>query len=143
LLQESSSDVGALVDALIHWMTWAELVGKDRELLGKLRLSRPLQSDEERLDILFFLLALARQNGVIGPAIVVFDDLGLALRQGHHARRQLLADTLKLILAAERWDRLGTAFGIVLGLDPGVLATLKEYNPKLGAKVSSSLIASG
>ncbi len=35
LLQESAPNVEKLVEALIRWMTWAELSSEDRELLGK------------------------------------------------------------------------------------------------------------
>lgn len=140
LLQESAPRVENLVEALIRWMTWTELSSEDRKLLGTLRLSRPLQSDEERLDTLFFLLALARQNGTVGPAVIVFDDIDLALRQGVETRRQLLTKLLKLISAVERWDRLGMALGLVLGVSPGVLTSLKRYNPKLGKKISGGLI---
>lgn len=140
LLQESDPSVESMAKALIHWMTVPELNPEDRKLLGRLRLSRPLQSDEERLDTLFFLLALARQNGAIGPAVVVFDGLGWAVRQGQQTRRQLLADLLKLVSAAERWNRLGTALGIVIGFESGVLTSLRRYNPKLGKKISGGLM---
>jgi hypothetical protein len=140
LLRESNPDVESLANALIHWMTEPELSPKDRQLLGRLRLSRPLQSDEERLDTLFFLLALARQNGAIGPAVVVFDGLERAVRQGQQARRQTLADLLKLVSAAERWGRLGKALGLVMGFESGVLSSLRRYNPKLSKKVSDGLI---
>lgn len=140
LLQESTLGVGALVEALIRWMTLTELGAEDRKLLGRLRLSRPLQSDEERLDTLFFLLALARQNGTMEPTVVVFDELGKAVRAGVATRRKVLAELLKLVSAAERWNRLGAAIGIVVGFEPGVLTSLRRYNPKLAKKVSRSLV---
>lgn len=139
LLQESAPGVTDLVEALIRWMTQPELDPEDRKRLGKLRLSRPLQSDGERLDMLFFLLALAGQNGTIKPVVVVLDELGKATLAGQQTRRKVLADLLQLVLAAERWNRLGAAFGLVVGFSPGVLTSLRKYNPKLGKKVSSGI----
>jgi len=140
LLRESTPNIEGITDALIRWMTLEELSTEDHQVLGRLRLSRPLQSDEERLDTMFFLLALARQNGIAKPTIVIYDELGKAVRQGQSTRRKILADLLKLISAAKRWNRLGSALGLVAGFEPGVLTPLRRYNPKLGKEISGGFV---
>lgn len=142
LLQEGrDKDATQLVNALIHWMTAQDLTPKDQVLLEKVQISRELISVQDRLDMLFFLLALAQQNGLIDRTVVVFDSFELALRQGADARRSLLKEMTNVLTAADRWTRLGARVGIVLGFTKahGTMTSLKRYSPKLHTRVRSAL----
>lgn len=137
LLQESAPEVDKLVDSVVRWMTAGELTSDHRQYLNRVRISREVTSDSERLDLLFFLVALANQNAALNrPVVVVYDGLEQAMGQSPPKRRKLLTDLLQLIEAAERWNKLGAALGVVVGLpDTSACLRLEGYNPQLHAKI--------
>lgn len=143
LLQESRDTAATqLTTALIQWMTGQTLKPETRELLEKAHISRELISTQDRLDMLFFLLALAQQNGLIDRTVVVFDSFELAVRQGTDQRRALLREALDVVVAAERWTRLGARVGIVISFSKnhGTMTSLKRYNPKLHQRIQAALV---
>lgn len=143
LLQEGQDAAATtLTTALIQWMTGQALKPETRELLEKAHISRELVSTQDRLDMLFFLLALAQQNGLIDRTVVVIDSFELAVRQPAEPRRALLREALDVVTAAERWTRLGARVGIVFGFSKlhGTLTSLKRYSPKLHGRIRIALV---
>ncbi len=133
LNEEREQEADLLVEALIRWMTTKPLTETDRVGLERVGINRELISPQDRLDLLFFLQALARQNGLIDRTVVVFDCFELAVRQSQDRRRLLLQEAQTVLSVAVRWQRLEAGVGIILGLTPagGTFTTLKQYNPKL------------
>lgn len=136
-LLSEGRDVRDLVHALTAWLTNKQLDANQRTLLRKARIGHELSSGQEQLDVLFFLTALAQQNDVLDKAAIAFDGLDRALGQAPKPRRQLLRDLDGLIRSTERWARLGSPVGVMVGFCEGTLDVLQRSNAKLHAKVTS------
>lgn len=142
LLSESDPAADDLVEALTTWMTAGALSSEQCRLLEKSHITRELESPQERLDMLLFLLALAHQNGIVDRTVFIFDGIDEAVRLPPQKRRPALRELLELVTAFERWAKLGSAAGLVFGLDKrqGALGLLKKHNPKLSDLVQASLV---
>lgn len=123
--------------AILRWLT-----GKSRDAdLNRLRtfhIDRNLVSAQERAEMLLFLLALARQNEVLGKVVLPFDGLDQALRFSQTKRRDLLKPLTDLCMQVERWGKLRSGVGLALTYatnQEGVLASLKQFAPRLHHKV--------
>jgi len=128
-----------LVRSIAGWIQ-GPLDGSLRGYMSRLVLSRlntvlePTTS-HDRLDLLFFLISLAQQNGLVDNLILVLDGLERVLESDPQSRLKELAD---FCVSAERWSRLGTHIGFIIGhSDVQVLATIQELHPRLGIKLQS------
>lgn len=92
---------------------------------------------QQRLDLVYLFLTLARQNKVFDRTILIFDGLEEALQQKPARRKVLLAELLDLVRANRRWAAMGSGTGLVLGF-AGKLPTLESYNRKLYEELRSS-----
>jgi hypothetical protein len=134
---DEGREVREVVQALSNWMTSAPLDDAQREQLTQLGVTRKPVTTIERLDMLFFLLALAKQNDLVEQLVFVFDGLDQAVRQGIGKRRQFYKELADFVLAAERWARLGAPIGFMLGYskDHDPLGVIEAAQPKLGRKL--------
>lgn len=125
------------VDLLSRWMTSSPLSSEERQLLGELGVKSEIETTYERLDLLFFLVTLAHQNELIGTRIVVLDGIDRLLMMGVAKRKAALKELLDFCIVAERWARLGSPLGFILGYsnEHDALESFERSNAKLGAKL--------
>lgn len=139
-----TSEYEELLSSLFRWLVGAGLDTTDTDILRKSHITRAISTPRERLDLLFFLVALARQNSALDHQIVVFDGIEQAVRQGKGLeRKQALRDLLLVIDTAERWNRsMESATGLVMGYDPerGTLSNIRRYNSKLATKLQAASV---
>jgi hypothetical protein len=127
-LLDEGNDVRPFVRALTRWMVEGQL----SEPLRQLRIeSEPNQ--QERADLLLFLLTLARQNSLTGPLVFVFDSLERAVQQRPETRQPLLKGLLTLVEAVDRWAPLGSPAGLLIGMpnQRKTLSRLRRHNVRL------------
>jgi hypothetical protein len=134
---DEGRELQTFVSTLSRWMTASELTRADRELLGSLGIENELETTFERLDLLFFLVTLARQNELIYPTVFVFDGLERMVTQGTSKRKASLKEFYDFCLTAERWGRLGSPLGFMLGYsnEHDALEVFEKSNAKLGEKL--------
>lgn len=140
LLSEKDLNAEVAVRALTQWMQGLKVGAEERAYLEKAGITRHLESPQERLDLHLFLLALAYQNGLIERSVFIFDGFDEVLRSPLPKQRPALREMLELATAFERWGRLGSAAGLVFGLNPEHLGALKKTNSKLYAKIDAALV---
>lgn len=138
-LLSEGRDVRPLMQALADWLSMRPLEPDQQELLVRSKVTQELSTPQEQLDILLFLVALARQNDVLKDAIAVFDGLDRALKQDPPTRKKLFRELLGLVATVERWGRLGSPLGLAIGYheEGGTLDSLKRVNVKLWRKIES------
>lgn len=136
---DEGREVKDVVSALSSWMTVSTLDADARRLLSGLGITREPQTTFERLDMLLFLLALAKQNELLTPVIFVFDGLDRAVRQGIGKRRQFYKELYDFSVAAERWARLGAPVGFIFGYskDHDPVGIIEAAHSRLGRKLRS------
>jgi hypothetical protein len=125
--------------AITRWMTMAELSADDLRVLEKIGVTRRVQSDTERFDLLFFLITLASQNGILNRMTFCFDGLESALRSD---KRSLLREMDLFLGAAERWVKFTQApVGVLIGFGASEreMSQLRKLNPKLADRIEASL----
>jgi hypothetical protein len=134
---EKTLQTDAFTKSLVQWMAQKPLTKKNRKALDKAHISRELATSSERLDMLFFLLSLAKQNAVLNRMVIVYDGLESILNQDPNIRQAQLKDLLTLISGAERWARFGSPLGIIIGFpkEQGVLSSVRRHNAKLNTKI--------
>jgi hypothetical protein len=142
LLAEKPQDVNDLFEALPKWMLGQTLSPTDQEALDRAHITRELESQAEQTEMMFFLLALAHQNGIIERTVFVFDGLDRVLHQLPAFRRGLFNELYELAGMAERWAKLGSTTGFVLGFssEQSFNRALEDEHPKLAKLVHSSLV---
>lgn len=130
-----------LLGSVIRWMTGADLDDKQKAALSSVGIAC-LLGESERLDMLLFLLALSYQNGLIDRAVFVLDGVDEVLRMNADRRKDMLRQLTETIQIFERWARLGSATGLVLGLDSehNALGSITHYNSRLGKKIADALV---
>lgn len=131
-----------LLGAVLRWLASQDLSPEQQAQLEKVHIDRELVSVQERLDMLLFLLALAYQNGLADRAIFVFDGLERVVRSSPIKRKELIHQLTEATTALTRWSRLGSATGVVFGLDEsgGAIDALSQYSDRLGKLVAGSLV---
>lgn len=136
-LLKEGRDARQLVEAFAGWVTAAPLTAESKRLLDRLGVERELSTPYERLDMLFFLATWAAQNHLIGRQLFVIDGLDRALTQGTARRKQLLKELDHFCTSAERWSKLGSRLGFVLGYsdEHKALAGIIRSNARLGMKL--------
>jgi len=135
-------NVRPLVTSLTRWASDSTLFPDDRETLRRLGIRRALKRRRDRYDLLFFLLALARQNECVERAVFVFDGLEDALSQEKEARRKRFRSLLELAEVAEHWATLGSPVGVLFGFSNQHEKGFKRFSPKLFGKVRASSVSS-
>lgn len=136
---EEGQEVKTFVVALSRWMTGAPLDGTQRQLLGALGIERELETVFERLDMLFFLVTLAKQNDLVHELVFAFDGLDRVVVQSPTKRKVRLKELFDFCVSAERWSRLGAPVGFLLGYskEHHPLDVIGETHPKLATKLRS------
>ncbi len=134
---DEGRELQTFVSTLARWMTASKLTEEDRVLLGSLGLENELETTFERLDLLFFLVTLARQNELLYPTVLAIDGLERMVTQGASKRKESLKELYDFCVAAERWGRLGSPLGFMLGYsnEHEALESFERSNAKLGEKL--------
>jgi hypothetical protein len=134
---EEGQEVQDAVSAISNWMTGAPLDVAQRKFLGQLGIVSEPSTTFERLDLMFFLVALAKQNELVSRTVFIFDGLERAVVQGVSRRKAFYKECFDFCIAAERWSRLGAPIGFIFGYskehDP--LSVIEKAHPKLGRKL--------
>lgn len=134
---DEGREVKDVVSAISNWMTASPISGEQRQLLGSLGITREPSTVYERLDLLFFLVALAKQNDLVDRAVFVFDGLEKLVTQGISRRKAALKETFEFCVAAERWARLGAPVGFLFGYsgEHKPIEAIGRAHSKLGDKL--------
>lgn len=141
LLQERRQQEGhALLGAVLRWLYAQALSLEQQKLLAGVRIEHALTSLPERLDMLLFLLALTRQNGLADCTVFVIEGLDSVVRPNMLARRDLLRQLNETAAVFARWAQLGSATGLVLGMHDSTLQDIYRYSPSFGKKIAASLV---
>jgi hypothetical protein len=141
LLTEKPQDVRDLFGALSKWLLGETILPDDREVLDKAHVTHEL-SPAERIETLFFLLALAHQNGIFQRIIFVFDGLDRVFRQPSMLRQSFFSELHDLTSAAQRWAKLGSNAGLVFGLagNEDFYKDLDTEHSKLAKLIQDALV---
>jgi hypothetical protein len=139
---DEGREIKNLVTAISRWMTGVKLAPAERRLLGSLGIERELGTPFERLDMLFFLVTLAKQNDLVAPLVLILDGLDRVVTLGVSRRKVMLKELYDFCLAAERWSRLEAPIGFMLGYsdEHRALDAIERANSKLGTKLKSYLV---
>jgi len=134
---EEGQELQTFVSTLSRWLTAAPLSPEEKDLLGTLGVENELETVYERLDMLFFLATLARQNDLLFPTVLVVDGIERMLTQGTSKRRELLKEFSDFVMTAERWARLGSPLGFMLGYsnEHEALEGFERANVRFGEKL--------
>lgn len=135
-------DALALLGSVFRWLSAQELGPEHRSWLERMQIRHELQTLHERLDMLLFLLALAYQNDLADRTVFVLDGLDKTLRLSVDKRKHFHNQMLDTIQTFDRWARLGSSAGVVIGLDASddTLDILSQYNDRLGKRVRAALV---
>lgn len=115
------------VSAVGTWMMGQELDPTDFALLAPI-VGRRVSSENEKVDVLCFLLTLAAQNGLLSRVYLAFDNI-------ERADRAQLKELHAVLQGCSRWARLpGMPLGLLLGWN-GDGAGLGKANAKLAALI--------
>lgn len=134
-------EIKDLVGTLSRWVSADELTDADRKRLGKIGIDHELTTAYERLDILFFLAALAKHNDLTDGLIFIVDELDRAVLQSANRKKSLLRELSEFCLSVDRWNRLGAPIGFMVGYssEHPPFESLSRSNTKLGSRFSSYL----
>jgi len=138
-LHGEGRNVRPQITSLTRWASDSTLFPDDRETLRRLGIRRALSRRRDRYDLMFFLLALARQNECVERAVFIFDGLEDVLEQAPNIRRKRFRSLLELTEVAEHWATLGSPTGILFGFSNQHEKGFKRFSPKLFKKVMGSL----
>jgi hypothetical protein len=130
----SAQDV---VHSVTEWLSGSGPTGDKQGWFRAMGLRGTTPSMAQRCDLLCMLLTLAAQNDLISDFCFSFSSLEKAVVTD----ATLLKDLEILISTTERWIKMGSPIGVILGFDATdeTLAALQEKNPKLAARVEASL----
>jgi hypothetical protein len=131
--------VADFVALFVRWIKGEALSDADQAVLAGLQVKRQVTTDVQKLDLVNFLFALARQNGLLDRVIFVIDNIELALKAD---KRQLLKQFYEFVDSVRRWIAIGgTPIGILIGFSSTSedRAVLRKYQPKLAAEVEAGL----
>lgn len=126
-------------DAAVRWMTASHLTETDLAMLESAGVTRRIRSDQERFDVLCFLITLAEHNALLNRFIVCFDGLERAIRP---EKRGLLRELQMFLATLDRWIRLAQApIGVLVGMDTSArqMSSLRRLNPKLADEIEAGL----
>lgn len=130
----------AIAASIVRWFTGSDLDEEDREVLTSIGIKRNVSSEQERLDVLCFLLTLGVQNGLLSRLVLFFDSLEEALTP---ARRGLLRQLHAFIAGITRWNRIGPpAIGVMIGLSPTRtnMSALRRFHTKFHDEIEAGLL---
>lgn len=119
------------VPAIGRWVEGDTLTSQEKAFLQRAGVKQEI-SESARFEVLLFLLALARQNGVVGGVVLALDGL-------EQVTDKARADELfRLIEITEKWTKLGAPLGILLGWrgTKEDLKNLRKLHPRLAKKVA-------
>jgi hypothetical protein len=125
--------------AVVRWLTASALSQAELAMLGAAGVTRRVTSDQEQLDVLFFLITLAEHNALINRFVICFDGLERVLKP---EKRPLLREMSMFLVTLDRWIRLAQApVGVLIGMDtsPRQMTQLRKLNAKLADEVEAGL----
>jgi hypothetical protein len=126
-------------NATVRWLTGNTLSTTDLAMLESCGVTRRVNSEQERFDVLCFLITLAEHNALLNRYILCFDGLERALTPEN---RPLLRELTAFLSTLDRWIRLTQApIGVLIGMDtsPRQLSALRRLSPKLADEVEAGL----
>lgn len=136
---ESFEPAARVYFAITRWMTGLELGDDDIRVLEKIGVGRRVSSVAERFDLLFFLVTLCAQNGLLNRMVLCFDGLERALQSSH---RPVLRELDMFLGALERWVKFTqTPVGVLVGFGASERekSQLRKLNPKLADRIVAGL----
>jgi hypothetical protein len=125
------ADLDTVEQAVLAIGRWLEGNPKLDPFLQDASVRRPLH-EEEALGVLFFLLTLANQNGLLPITIFVLDGL-------EKVDRRDAADLHHTLATLERWVPIGCPFRLLITWDGENKTALRRLNPKLAKQVRDGL----
>jgi hypothetical protein len=138
--EETPTRVTEFIGTLTRWLSGSALSDKDQTALGSMGIKRLVRSEDERYDVLLFLVTLAAQNLLLTGAVFYFDGLECTLKP---EARTTLRQLHTYVNALERWTRIGACpVSVIIGFSGTARdrSQLKKLNPKLAASVGQALI---
>lgn len=126
-------------EAAVRWLTASPLNTTEQAMLEACGVTRRITSDQERLDVLCFLITLCHDNALLNRYVLCFDGLERAL---HPENRAQLREMNTFLATLDRWIRLTqTPIGVLIGMDASStkLAALRRLNPKLADQIVAGL----
>jgi hypothetical protein len=126
-------------NAIVRWMTGTPLSMTEANELETAGVTRHINTDSERLDVLLFLITLAEQNGLLNRYVVCFDGLERVLTSDN---RSLLREMQTFLTMVDRWVHLAqTPIGVLLGMDtsPRHMSTIRRLNKKLAETIDAGV----
>ena len=128
-----------LFNAAVRWLTANPLGTTDLAMLEACGVTRRVNSEQERFDVLCFLITLAEHNGLLNRYILCFDGLERAIRP---EKRPLLREMTVFLSTLDRWIRLTQApIGVLIGMDTSArqMTALRRMSPKLADEIEAGL----
>jgi hypothetical protein len=125
--------------ALTRWLTRSELTAEDLQVLSKIGITRRVTSDAEVFDLLFFIVTLAAQNGILNRMVICFDGLERTLTS---EGRPLLRELDLFLATAERWViNMQAPVGILIGFGASnrERTLLRKLNQRLARRIDAGL----
>lgn len=126
-------------DATMRWLTASHLSSADQAMLEAAGVTRRIKSEQERFDVLCFLITLAEHNALLNRYVLCFDGLERAIRP---EKRPVLRELQMFLTTLDRWIRLAQApIGVLIGMDtsPRQMSSLRRMNAKLADEVEAGL----
>lgn len=136
----SSAPATQFFHATVKWLTASHLDTTDQVMLEAAGVTRRITSDQERLDVLIFLVTLAEHNGLLNRYILCFDGLERAIRP---EKRTLLREMQTFLTTLDRWIRIAQSpIGVLIGMDtsPRQMSSLRKLCPKLADEIQAGLV---
>jgi hypothetical protein len=108
-------DEGSVVEPFVRYLTdWIVDPKPPGPILRTINIKRPLPR-HQRLEMFFFLLTLAKQNGNLDRAVLTIDGLETLVELPSKTRRARLRELSKLTSTAKKWAALGSPLGLLIG----------------------------
>jgi len=125
--------------ATMRWLTASHLSTTDQAMLEAAGVTRRINSEQERFDVLCFLITLAEHNAILNRCVFCFDGLERAIRP---EKRPLLREMSQFLATIDRWIRMAQApIGVLIGMDASSrqMAALRRLNAKLADEIEAGL----
>lgn len=122
------------LQAITQWILGSKLAPKQETLFEIAGVSRRVQATEQ-LDLVFFLIALASQTGIVNRVTLALDRVEQVA--GLKDKRIFLKELDEVAFAAIRWEKLGSTFGLIIGVEK---FSLLNVSTKLSKLLTSGVV---
>lgn len=139
--RQETGDIKIPAETVIRWASSHNLEGPHAQLAQAAGIKRTPESPQERLDVLCFILTLAHHNGLSDPTVTGLDRIERVVLTSPRRRKPLLGELALVMSTIQRWSKLGSHLGLLLGInDQNALESFEQYSPKLGKTLKGSLV---